>query len=86
MRIQDKVVVISGGASGLGFAAARYLVEEKGAKVAILDVNDETGQRAAENIGERVLFVRTDVASDESVRAAVAATTSRFGCKMESRM
>ena len=79
MRIQDKVVVITGGASGLGFAAARYLVEDKGAKVAIFDVDDETGQRVAGELGERALFVRTDVALEDSVRAAVATTTARFG-------
>ncbi|WPX16557.1 SDR family NAD(P)-dependent oxidoreductase [Pseudomonas sp. 10S4] len=37
MRIQDKVVVITGGASGLGLATAHYLIEEKAARVAIFD-------------------------------------------------
>lgn len=79
MRIQDKVVVITGGASGLGFATARYLIEDKGAKVAIFDLNDEAGQQAAAQLGERALFVRTDVSSDESVRNAVQAVVAQFG-------
>ncbi len=37
MNLQDKVVVITGGASGLGKATAEYLVAEKGAKVALFD-------------------------------------------------
>lgn len=79
MRIQDKVIVITGGASGLGFATARFMIEEKGAKVAIFDVNEEAGQKAAAELGERALFVRTDVTSDESVRQSVAAVAARFG-------
>jgi NAD(P)-dependent dehydrogenase (short-subunit alcohol dehydrogenase family) len=79
MRIQDKVVVVTGGASGLGLATARYLVEEKGAKVALFDVNEEAGQRAAVELGEKAFFVRADITSDESVRQAVAATAARFG-------
>lgn len=79
MRIEDKVVVVSGGASGLGRAVARYLLEDRGARVAIFDLNVENGERAVAELGERALFVRTDVTSEDSVRAAVAATTARFG-------
>lgn len=79
MRIQDKVVVITGGASGLGFATARYLIEEKGAKVAVFDVNDEAGQRAADELGELAMYVRTDVSNEESVQQAVEAVVARFG-------
>ena len=43
MRIQDKVIVITGGASDLRQANARYMVEEKGVKVAIFDLNTEAG-------------------------------------------
>ncbi len=79
MHIQDKVIVITGGASGLGLATARYLIEEKAAKVAIFDVNDSAGQQAAEQLGERAMYVRTDVSSDDSVRAAVEAVVTHFG-------
>jgi NAD(P)-dependent dehydrogenase (short-subunit alcohol dehydrogenase family) len=80
MRIRDKVVVITGGASGLGQATARYLVGEKGARVALFDVNAEAGFKTAEELGAgRALFVRTDVTSEESVQSAVAETMATFG-------
>ena len=71
MRIQDKVVVITGGASGLGLATAHYLLQEKGARIAIFDMNVEAGQKAAAELGEeRALFVQADV-SDEVAIAAI---------------
>jgi NAD(P)-dependent dehydrogenase (short-subunit alcohol dehydrogenase family) len=80
MRIQDKVIVITGGASGLGWAAARYLLEEKGARVAIFDLNVEAGERAVADLGpERALFVQTDVSNEASVQNAVNAVMARFG-------
>ena len=80
MRIQDKVVVITGGASGLGLATAHYLVEEKGARVAIFDLNVEAGDKAVADLGaDRAMFVQTDVSSEESVQQAVAAVMARFG-------
>ena len=51
MRIQDKVVVITGGASGLGRATAQYLLEEKGARVAILDLNATAGDKTIAELG-----------------------------------
>ncbi|MDM0015422.1 SDR family NAD(P)-dependent oxidoreductase [Variovorax sp. J22P168] len=80
MRIKDKTIVITGGASGLGLATATYMVKEKGARVAILDLNEEAGQQAVAELGaEHALFVQTDVASEESVQAAVDAVMQRFG-------
>lgn len=80
MRIQDKVVVITGGASGLGLATAHYLVQEKGARVAIFDLNTEAGERAVQELGsERAMYVHTDVSNEESVQAAVLAVVQKFG-------
>jgi NAD(P)-dependent dehydrogenase (short-subunit alcohol dehydrogenase family) len=80
MRIQGKVVIITGGASGLGLATARYLTEEKGAKVAIFDLDEEAGSKLAAELGdEKAMFVRTDVSSEESVRQAIDAVMARFG-------
>ena len=80
MRIEGKVIVITGGASGLGLAAARYLVQEKGARVAIFDLNAEAGDKAVNDVGaEHAMFVPTDVSNEESVQIAVAAVVSRFG-------
>ena len=80
MRIEGKVIVITGGASGLGLATARYLVQEKGARVAIFDLNPEAGAKAVENVGaEHAMFVQTDVSNEESVQNALAALVARFG-------
>ena len=80
MQIKDKVIVITGGASGLGLATARYLVETKGARVAIFDMNAEVGQTVAKELGEdKAFFVATNVADEESVQQAVDATMAKFG-------
>lgn len=80
MHIQDKVIVITGGASGLGLATAHYLLEEKGARVAIFDLNVDAGDKAVADLGaERAMFVQTDVSSEESVQQAVDAVMTRFG-------
>ncbi|ABP78311.1 SDR family NAD(P)-dependent oxidoreductase [Pseudomonas aeruginosa] len=80
MRIQDKVVVITGGASGLGLATAHYLAAEKGARIAIFDLNVEAGEQAVAALGtERAMFVATDVSSEESVQNAVDAVMANFG-------
>ena len=50
-RVQDKVAIITGAASGLGFAAARKLLEE-GAKVILTDVNREVLDSMSERLGD----------------------------------
>lgn len=80
MQIRHKVIVITGGASGLGLAATRHLATAMQAKVAVWDMNVEAGRLAEQELGsDNVLFVQTDVTSDESVRAAVDATVAKFG-------
>jgi NAD(P)-dependent dehydrogenase (short-subunit alcohol dehydrogenase family) len=80
MHIENKVIVITGGASGLGLATARYLVHDKGARVALLDLNADAGEQAAREIGEdRAIFVRADVSDEDSVRAAIGAVVAKFG-------
>ncbi len=80
MNIQDKVVVITGGASGLGLAAARYLVKEKGARVAIVDLSEDAGERAAKEIGaDAAMFVKADVSNEHDVTQAVNAIVDRMG-------
>jgi NAD(P)-dependent dehydrogenase (short-subunit alcohol dehydrogenase family) len=80
MRILDKVVVITGGASGLGLATAHYMVKEKGARVALFDLNVEAGAKAVAELGEDVaMFVATDVSDDHHVQQAVDAVMARFG-------
>ena len=78
MRIKDKVALVTGGASGLGRATVSALVAG-GARVAILDVNDEAGSAFARELGAAGLYVGVDVTSEGDVGAAVAETRSRFG-------
>jgi 3-hydroxyacyl-CoA dehydrogenase/3-hydroxy-2-methylbutyryl-CoA dehydrogenase len=79
MELQDKVVVITGGASGLGRATAEYFVG-KGARVSIFDMNEDAGNAAVAELGEdNALFATTNVTSEESVAAAVDATMEKFG-------
>jgi NAD(P)-dependent dehydrogenase (short-subunit alcohol dehydrogenase family) len=78
MNPTGKTFLVTGGASGLGGAAARMLVEA-GASVVILDVNAETGAQAAAALGPRAHFRRTDVTSEGDVRAALAAGLEGFG-------
>ena len=80
MLIKDKVIVITGGASGLGLGTAHYFVHEKGARIAVFDLNAEAGAQAVAELGaERAMFVAADVSSEDSVRKAVDAVMARFG-------
>jgi NAD(P)-dependent dehydrogenase (short-subunit alcohol dehydrogenase family) len=71
MRIQGTSALVAGGASGLGEATARALVEA-GARVTIADVDAEKGEALVAELGEdRAAFVETDVTDGEAVAAAV---------------
>ena len=77
MGTSARVAVVTGGASGIGRAIALRLARD-GAAVAILDV-DETGARAVAGSLGRALAVRTDVATTESVAAAVERVRRELG-------
>lgn len=70
MDLASAKAVITGGASGLGLATAQ-LVIEAGGQAVLLDMNAEQGAASADNLGERALFVETDVSSEAQVQAAV---------------
>ncbi|MFD1714816.1 SDR family NAD(P)-dependent oxidoreductase [Amnibacterium flavum] len=75
-RLDGRVALITGGASGIGLATAR-LLSEAGAKVWIGDLDPATGEPAADSVDGR--FVRMDVSSTESVDAAVDAVLATEG-------
>lgn len=77
-RLEGKVAIITGGASGMGAADARRFIEE-GAKVLITDVNAEAGTKLAEELGENALFMTHDVASEEQWDAVVIKAKEHFG-------
>jgi len=72
MDIKGSTFIVTGGASGLGGATARMLVES-GARVVIADVKDADGAAHASALGAAARFVRTDVTDEASGQAAVAA-------------
>ena len=78
MEFKNLNAVISGGASGLGFATAEQFVNA-GGKVALLDVNEEQGEAAAGKLGDAAIFVRTDVSDESQVNAAVDRAAKEFG-------
>ncbi len=77
-RVEGKVALISGGASGIGRAAARLLAAE-GARVAIADIDEAGGRKVSEAIGAAAIFLALDVTREEQWIAAVERTLAAFG-------
>jgi len=78
MDITGKVALVTGGASGLGAATARMIVEEGGHAV-IADLNDQAGHALAKELGQHARFVHTDVTDPAQAEAAVKAAVDNFG-------
>ena len=78
MQIENKVVLVTGGASGLGEACVR-LLSQAGAKAVIADLNKEAGDALAHELGTSTVFVTTNVVEEASVQAAVQAALETFG-------
>ncbi len=78
MEIQNKTFVISGGGSGLGEATARRLAAE-GANIVIADINRATGEKVAEDLGDKARFAATDVTDEAAVRGAISLAVDTFG-------
>jgi NAD(P)-dependent dehydrogenase (short-subunit alcohol dehydrogenase family) len=78
MKLQDKVGLVTGGASGLGRATVETLLDG-GARVVIVDLPHSPGETVAKELGDSVRFAAADVASEEQVQAAVQTAVSEFG-------
>jgi len=79
--LQGRVVVITGGAQGIGEACARRLVQD-GAAVALWDLADDAGRQLTDSLnaaGGQALYLHCNVADKAEVDAALAATLARFG-------
>ena len=77
-QLEGKVAVVTGGASGIGEATVRQFVAE-GAQVVIADLQEGPGEDLADELGDAARFVRTDVAVESEVAAAIAAAVDGFG-------
>jgi len=78
MNLDGIGTFVTGGASGLGEATTRGLVE-RGARVAVADVNDEKAEALAGELGDSVLAVHCDVTAEDDVRSAVEGAVEAFG-------
>ncbi len=77
-RLQDKVIIITGGAQGMGETHARLCLEH-GAKVVLTDINSEKGEALAKELGDNALFIKQDVTNQEDWDKVVKQTTATFG-------
>jgi 3-oxoacyl-[acyl-carrier protein] reductase len=78
LLFENKVVMVTGGAAGIGRATAAGFAKE-GAKVAICDVNPEAGKTTAESLGPEAMFRQVDVSDNKSVNDWVESVVSQYG-------
>lgn len=72
------MAIITGGASGIGATAVRVF-HQNGAKVVIADIQDDVGQKIADELGDDVSYVHCNVSKEEDVSNLVDAAVSRHG-------
>jgi len=78
MELATAKAVISGGASGLGFATAQRVIAA-GGRVVLLDINDAQGAASAASLGAGATYVNTDVSDEASVKAALKTANDTMG-------
>ena len=78
MKIQGKVCVVTGGASGLGAATAQYLVSQ-GARVIMVDMNQELGQQLQQQLGSQSEFLAVDVTDENQVQQLFSHIEQKYG-------
>ena len=79
MDISGKVAAITGGASGLGEATVRHFLQS-GAKVVILDLNDENAKKLTDELGdENLKYINTNIMEEEPVKKAMNFIQNEFG-------
>lgn len=77
-RLEGKIAMITGGASGIGAATTRLFVTE-GARVVIADMQQDRGEALAKELGDAVVYQRVDVRHEDEIAGAVDRAVSSFG-------
>jgi NAD(P)-dependent dehydrogenase (short-subunit alcohol dehydrogenase family) len=77
-KLDNRVAMITGGASGIGKAVAELFVKE-GARVLVSDIQDEQGQRLAESLGDNAAFIHADVSMEDDVKGMVDYAVDTYG-------
>lgn len=77
MSFEGKTIVVTGGAKGIGEGCVRVFHRE-GGQVVFLDLDDETGSELSRSLGERALFIHTDVSDEHQVSAAMKQAAEHF--------
>ncbi|XP_073526202.1 LOW QUALITY PROTEIN: uncharacterized protein [Phyllobates terribilis] len=77
-RLEGKVAIITGGASGIGASAVRLFFEH-GATVIIADIQDDLGRTLASTLGDRVIYHHCDVSNEDSVSTTIDVVVSTHG-------
>ncbi|KAK1357968.1 (-)-isopiperitenol/(-)-carveol dehydrogenase, mitochondrial [Heracleum sosnowskyi] len=79
-KLEGKVAIITGGASGIGEATARLFAEHGARAIVIADIQDVLGQNVAKSIGtEQCTYMHCDVTNEDQVKALVVSTVKNFG-------
>jgi 3-oxoacyl-[acyl-carrier protein] reductase len=78
MRLKDRIAIVTGAGSGMGEAIAHTYARE-GARVAVLDVNEQAANKVAGAIGDAALAVACDVTNKADIARAVEMTEKKFG-------
>ncbi|PNK61673.1 glucose 1-dehydrogenase [Psychrobacter sp. FDAARGOS_221] len=77
-RLQDKVIIITGAAQGMGESHARLCLQH-GAKVVLTDINAEKGAALAAELGDNALFIKHDVTNEQDWQQVIEQTEAHFG-------
>lgn len=78
MKMEECRAIVTGGASGLGEATVRNIVQ-KGGKTVIFDLSEESGQRLQKELGESVLFLKADVTKEVNIQESVRKASEFMG-------
>jgi NAD(P)-dependent dehydrogenase (short-subunit alcohol dehydrogenase family) len=78
MEIKGCTAIVTGGASGLGEGTVRQLVQD-GARVAIVDVDEDRGNRLVSELGKSTIFCKTDITHEKNVQASIDKAMNAFG-------